>query len=408
MWDKELKIDSINIKSHYNAFKNDVMFTAYYYDKENPNENIMWNLSFNINSATVSNGWQTFFSWIPSYSGNIGNNFITFNHMTDRDIVDGNTDTPTTYLWKHGQSDFIPNADRILPTHWYGEQHPFEFEFVINANPVNHKIFNNLRIVANKAEPESFHYEVIGECYDFDHIKTPPGSFKEQISDKPNMYYRQELTKAFYAICMGSNIRYNKNFKDVVPEEVFKSTMFPLYYSRKGCNNQIYDCYQALTCDGYEYQNLSGGEIVYDQLLNEFKICNHVQGVNMTRNGRLRGNMHYKEDGWYVQIPSINYVQKNEYLQSHLDDNDPKLKIALGNNPLPEDIKEFPDNIDITSLNERLDLTYTGKDVTFDKWDAGRKEMRIKDKYLRIKVRYSGADLAVISGILTLYTNSFS
>jgi hypothetical protein len=53
-------------------------------------------------------------------------------------------------------------------------------------------------------------------------------------------------------------------------------------------------------------------------------------------------------------------------------------------------------------------LNYTGNDITFDKWDAGRHEMRIKDKYLRIKVRYSGEDLAVISGILTLYTNSYS
>jgi len=52
--------------------------------------------------------------------------------------------------------------ERILPTKWYGEQHPFEFEFVVNNNPINHKIFNDLRIISNKAAPESFHYEVIG------------------------------------------------------------------------------------------------------------------------------------------------------------------------------------------------------------------------------------------------------
>lgn len=413
MWNKELELNKTNIKSHYNAFKNDVMFTAYDYNNvdvvgRDYNEDVMWNICYNLNSAHSGNGWQTFYSWIPSFSGNIGNNFITFNHETDKKIIDDVDDTRFTYLWKHGQSDFVPDMERILPTKWYGEQHPFEFEFVVNNNPINHKIFNDLRIISNKAAPESFHYEVIGQCYDLDHIKMPPGSFKEQISDKPNMYYRQELTKAFYQICMGSNIKYNKNFKDVVPVEVFKSTMFPLYYSRKGNYNKIYDSYQALTANGYEYQNLSGGEIIYDQLLNEFKICNHVQGVDITKNGRLRGNMHYKEDIWYVQIPSINYVQKNEYLNSHLDDNNPKLKLALGNNPVPEDIKDFPEELNIDPLNTRLQLNYTGNDITFDKWDAGRHEMRIKDKYLRIKVRYSGEDLAVISGILTLYTNSYS
>jgi hypothetical protein len=34
--------------------------------------------------------------------------------------------------------------------------------------------------------------------------------------------------------------------------------------------------------------------------------------INNRLIGRLRGNSHYKEDRWDVQIPSINFVQKNE------------------------------------------------------------------------------------------------
>jgi hypothetical protein len=40
-----------------------------------------------------------------------------------------------------------------------------------------HKIFNNLKIIGNNAEPESFHYEIVGDSYDFS-------------KDKKNMYIR--------------------------------------------------------------------------------------------------------------------------------------------------------------------------------------------------------------------------
>lgn len=413
MYSKQLSIGSVNIKSHYNAYKNDIMFTAYDY-ADDPNDNILWNICWNINSATQGNGWQTFYSWIPSSSENIGNNFISLNHEIDKKIIDGYH--ATNYLWKHGQSEFIPNIERIKPTYWYGKQHPFEFEFVINNNPANHKIFNNLRIISNKAEPESFHYEVIGECYDFS-------------NDKPNMYYRQELIKAFYQICLKSNIKYNKNFLEVDPvkavnrnSETVRTIQFPLYYQRVGQFNLIEDSYQLLTCDGYDYQNISGSEIVYDQLLNEFKVMTHVKGVNLKTQGRLRGNMHYKEDGWYVQIPSINYMQKNEYLNKIWNgdlkyspanqiqpnyDNGLLTPLNIINNPFPEDAK-ISSSVSFSELNHKLGLHLTSEDFDMERWEGQRKEMRVKDKYLRIRIRYSGKDLALISGLITLYTNSFS
>ncbi len=40
-----------------------------------------------------------------------------------------------------------------------------------------HKIFDNLVIISNNAEPESFHYEIIGDSYEF-------------AKDKKNMYIR--------------------------------------------------------------------------------------------------------------------------------------------------------------------------------------------------------------------------
>jgi len=39
------------------------------------------------------------------------------------------------------------------------------------------KIFDNLQIISNRAEPESFHFTIVGDSYEFS-------------EDKPTMYYR--------------------------------------------------------------------------------------------------------------------------------------------------------------------------------------------------------------------------
>jgi hypothetical protein len=91
----------------------------------------------------------------------------------------------TSDFWKHGQAGNFDIADDIFPTYWYGKRHPFEFECIVVDDPSVHKIFTNLELVANKAKPESFHYEVVGETYDF-------------AKDKVNMYFRQEALKALW------------------------------------------------------------------------------------------------------------------------------------------------------------------------------------------------------------------
>ena len=89
------------------------------------------------------------------------------------------------WFWSHGKTGIFNIKDPIAPTKWYGKQHPFEFEFIVNENIETHKIFDNLYIISNYAEPESFHYEIIGDCFDFS-------------DDKQNMYVRQEATKKLY------------------------------------------------------------------------------------------------------------------------------------------------------------------------------------------------------------------
>lgn len=496
-----------NVKSHYNAFKQDLMFT--FYDNLYGFEEKAWNICFN----EILGKWITFYSWVPSCSANIDNIFFSFDRNTskmfskvgvswydnpaangitvldpmnnwtlklanrylpnadgitskvkfyiekdergfykffggeqgpldsipsptglpndmivaylniradvefDYDSTDQNmsqyvngwkdqmtansgyyTNTVavivnkekylqvTTDFWKHGQSGIIDIKDKLKPCFWYGKQHPFEFEFVVVDNPGIHKIFNNLYIIANKAKPESFHYEIVGEVYDF-------------AKDKKNAYYRQEATKELYQN-LGCDILYDRDYKETLISKNVKSTMFPWYYERIDTFDQIYDSYQMATSKyNRDYQNITGSEIVHEPLLDEYRIAVHQKANDIVEVGRLRGNMQYKEDIWNVEIRPMYFVQRNETWESVppiILNNLPKITAT----EITTD--DLPTNYDITDIENTPDdeLIYTG-------W-TDRKETRIRDKYCKIKVRYSGEDLAIITALKTIYTASYA
>lgn len=70
-----------NVKTHYNRFKQDVMFT--FYDDINTLEENVWNLCYN----EVMQKFVTFYSWVPSYSENIDNIFFSFDRNTSKTIT---------------------------------------------------------------------------------------------------------------------------------------------------------------------------------------------------------------------------------------------------------------------------------------------------------------------------------
>lgn len=320
----------------------------------------------------------------------------------------------TTDFWKHGQAGIIDIADKIYPTYWYGKQHPFEFEFVVADNPQLHKIFDNLEIISNNAEPESFHYEIIGDCYEF-------------AKDKKNMYIRQEATKELYQY-NGSDILFDSDYVKLDSEHrrrymiqngarielqgYDKSTLFPLYYCRRNDFNNIEDYYHLKdgTSQSKDFSALSGAEIVRYDNLQEYRIWNHAKAINIADDtkGRIRGNMQYKEDKWCVQINPINLVQKNEPTWIDLDNQETdKIPVELNQNPLPDDILS-PDKIDVPPSFEASGDS-RGRGYTQWGWkESQNKEVKIKDKWIKIRVRYKGDKLAIITAIRTLYSASYA
>jgi hypothetical protein len=89
---------------------------------------------------------------------------------------------------------------------------------------------------------------------------------------------------------------------------------------------------------------------------------------------------------------------------------------------IPEDTTKVLPPIILTSSNVPSDLrnTIVSRDkipniysnfgyygVNVDHWTY-RKEARIRDKWVKIRIRYSGKNLAVIHSLMTLYTLSYS
>jgi len=93
-----------------------------------------------------------------------------------------------------------------------------------------------------------------------------------------------------------------------------------------------------------------GGEI-YTQI--------YQKGCNIKKYGRLRGNMQYVEDSWDVQIQPISF--KYAYLKN--------------------------DSVEVAASNT---------------------ESKIRDKYIKIRVKYDGTEYAIINALKTLFTISYA
>jgi uncharacterized phage-like protein YoqJ len=117
--DKQEIVGIKNCKTHYNQFKKDVIFTFYNKDKE-------WSLCFNEDLQNFT----TFYSWTPLFSENIDNIYFSF------DKENYGQSEYCNYIWKHGQAGNYEHQGEIKPTRWYGKQHVFEFEFVVNEPQV--------------------------------------------------------------------------------------------------------------------------------------------------------------------------------------------------------------------------------------------------------------------------------
>ena len=229
---------------------------------------------------------------------------------------------------------------------------------------------------------------------------------------------------------------YPIHYHDGLVQQV-KSTIFPLYYERIDTYNDIYHKYHLMHSSDmtYDFENLSGSEISWNRELNQFNIVTHIKNNQIDLVGRLRGNSRYKEGKWNIQIPSIVFMQKNEnkwptITRDNILRDGPLENISTSYEipPIVINSQYVPEDLDKTTLQiEDLPNIYTGrlnypedyvnyqnqqevspsKYIDVSPWTF-RKEAPIRDKWIKIRIRYSGKNLAIIHSIATLYNLSYS
>lgn len=241
------------------------------------------------------------------------------------------------------------------------------------------------------------------------------------------MYIRQEATKELYQF-NGSDIVYNPDYKTLNSEprplknsttdKYDKSTIFPLYYSRQDTINEIEDSYHLYGHDSQgnplstkNFSALSGAEIVRYPNLDEYRIWNHAKAVDIhdfQKGGRMRGNMQYKEDKWDVQINPLNLVQRNEsqseWTNIYGDGTEKMVPAECNLFAPPAEVYNKDENEGAVTLPSDWERNVISWGVS----DKINKEVKLKDKFIKIRVRYSGKDLAIISALKTLYSISYA
>ena len=306
--DRTNKVGVNYIKSHYNAFKQDVLF-VFKYNKEK------WHLCWN----ELLGKWVTQYTWFPEFSENINNIFYTFGDQTEHPDASNN-------LFKHGFAGTEEELGDIQPTLWYGKQHTFEYEFVVADVPGVQKIFNNLKIVSNLAEPNSFYYEIVGEGFDWNKDKNDIANFTTEQQYLNHLSANPSIVKLPFII-----------------KQSFDEDDENLQYFYRNRDDVLRDI------------TIRSHNKTKEKLVNVYQ-----KGLNIKNPlyGRRRGNMQYLEDSWDVQIQPIFFKY-----------------IYFRNN-----IKGY------TNLNE----------------------MRIRDKYIKIRVKYDGKQYAIINALKTLFTISYA
>lgn len=278
----------------------------------------MLELLNNICFNERQNIWTTKYDWTPTVSENINGDYFSIGGSND-DAEFNNK------IWSH-------KVTEAQPTQWFGQQHPFEFEFVVNEPQGVHKIIENLQILSNNVQPEQLTFEIIGDTYQFN---------KERISHLARK--KEDFTDGRIKSSLTNKNEFNIPNKTV--DDVNKVEIPNLFKNKS------------------QIKHFSG--ITWDQMLEQFPELErnkrtkqlHIKIPQECRNietfGRRLGNIHYKEDSWYTNVEPIIY-------DSSLDD--PKA----------------------TNISEKY------------------KSTRIRDKWVKIKVRYTGEDLAIITAIRTI------
>ena len=417
--DKYPTIGLRNVKTHYNNYKGDVMFTFY-----NFTEGEEWNFCFNERM----NKWITRYSWTPLYSENINNIFYSLDKrraevlsyiydnrntkygirtsenewcLDDDELSDAFV-TKLSFVGSQLTSDFNITVDSVKSS-YIDSKTDEEVSFELNKNVFKiSKVDNETYLSWDKSDLENVYKNVrIPLYYKIETTVTPivddaeMTSFKEIIcvvvdSNYDPEGYAELLGNGFY-VHGRAGIFDEIDYEDDDPDNQIKPTKwynkqepfeFEFVVNEPVGLHKIFDNLVIISNkvepksiefevigDVYNFKKaglfktgkgFKNTKVDYDPILNQYTLITEQECRNIENPeyGRRLGNIHYKEDSWYLTVEPIKFDPEFQADEQH----PPK------------------------------------------KWNSAR----IRDKFAKIRVKYSGEDLVVITAIKNLYSLSSS
>lgn len=318
-------------------------------------------------AVTVGDSFNAVFSVVANYDTlPKGNNPLTETlYTTEYDEILKNG------FYVHGRAGIFDEIDyfdenrskdnQIMPTVWYDKQEPFEFEFVVNEPAGLHKIFNNLVIISNNVQPSEIEYEIVGDVYGFN---------KAGIFWKQNKNYWEKQEKPVYSKEWEN---YNTPVK-LLPKE--GEPFIPEYSIKDGDKNPTNGS-QRLPWIKDEpiktSEDFKNTTVEWDPILNQYLLKTNQKCYDIKNYGRMRGNITYKEDAWYLTIDPILFKKA-----------------------------------DRPTIKSEKPLEYGKTKYETDNKALDYKSTRIRDKWCKIRIKYTGKDLVLISAIKTMIMTSNS
>lgn len=408
-----------NVKTHYNNYKGDVMFTFY-----NFTEGEEWNFCFNERQ----NKWITRYSWTPLCSENVNNIFYSLDkkraeilsyiydnrntsygirtsenewEMSGSDLKD-DFSTKLSFVGSQLTDNFDIKIDKVSSSYidpktkeevyfelnkdvfliseineekylswnkndlqyvYPGVRIPLYYKIETTVTPIiGEDVLTSFKeticvVVDSQYDPEGYSellrngFYVHGRAGIFDEIDYEDDDPDNQI--KPTKWYNKQepfefefvvnepvgLHKIFDNLVIISNKVEPKSIEFEVIGDVYNFKKAGLFKTGKGFKNTKVD---------------------YDPILNQYTLITEQECRNIENPeyGRRLGNIHYKEDSWYLTVEPIKF--------------DPEFKADEQNPPR--------------------------------KWNS----TRIRDKFAKIRIKYSGDSHVVITAIKNLYSLSSS
>ena len=470
-----------NVKSHYNNFKGDVMFTFY-----NDKEDTTWNLCYNERMDK----WITRYSWTPLYSENINNVFYSLDRnrakilshiynnrhctfgvrTTDKDgngtnkfIITNNESkfiTPLSYKGYDLASKFIPEITSIETS--YLDKNDVEQSITI-TDDIN-KLFT-----ISENQLESLPYKTLLEYFETNYgINYVPVYFK--INVKVGMDISNDNNSSadsYFTDTIGIVLEYGEKVIDSTLKTKLENTFLKngfyvhgkagifneLDYNDKDFDNQILPTKWYDRQEPFEFEFVVNAQVGAHKIFNDLVIIsNNVQPkelefeiegdvFNFNKAGIFR-DAKWPKDGYLWDkkynkpiktIDStgkeVSYQATQEFIspdknnqnkcrvewdtntnsyslvltQSCRNITDPKYGRRLGNIQYKED--SWYTNIEPIIYKERFRIE-DKEEIVFR--EGKEKSARIRDKYMKVRVKYTGEDLVIITALKTLYTLSYA